>query len=158
MAEEYDTQAIFRLEDAHTSGGMGRRPVAIVRGSGAALFDSEGRTYIDMAAAQGWANLGHGHPAVTQAIQEQAARLVAHTESSYNDQRAGWFAELSDLLGEAFGASEKGALTRIHPCLEIRGQIPGHQTNKSPRLQKGCHLSFSHLTPAHHEDPLISNV
>ena len=116
MGEAFDTTEIFRLEEMHMSGGMGRRPVAIVRGAGARLFDSEGREYIDMAAAQGWANLGHAHPEVTRAIQEQAARLVAHTESSYNDERAGWFADLAGVLRDEIGASEKGALTRIHPC------------------------------------------
>ena len=38
------------LESAHTSGLYNKRPVTIVRGSGALLWDAEGREYIDCAA------------------------------------------------------------------------------------------------------------
>jgi acetylornithine/LysW-gamma-L-lysine aminotransferase len=68
---------IFELESVYNSGGVGRRPVALVRAKGARLWDSEGNEYIDCAAAQGWANVGHCHPTVTAAIQTQAEVLVA---------------------------------------------------------------------------------
>lgn len=96
-------EQIYELESTYTSGAVGRRPVAVVRAAGARLWDSEGREYIDCAAAQGWANVGHSHPAVTRAIQEQAAVLVAHTESSFNDQRALWFSELAAVFARSLG-------------------------------------------------------
>ncbi len=89
---------IYHLESPHSSGAVGRRPVALVRAKGARLWDSEGREYIDCAAAQGWANVGHSHPAVTAAIQAQAEILVASQESSYNDVRARWMEELAQVL------------------------------------------------------------
>lgn len=110
-----DTQHLVDLEDAHASGGTRRRPVAVIRAQGARLWDSDGREYIDCAAGHGWANVGHCHPAVTQAIAEQAGRLIAHTESAYNDQRALWFSELAAVMREQLGTSERGALSRIHP-------------------------------------------
>ena len=69
-------------------------PLVAERGEGARLYDAEGRSYIDCSAAHGWAALGHSHPEVTAAIQEQAARLVMLTESSSNDARARWFEKL----------------------------------------------------------------
>lgn len=111
-----DTERLKQIEDAHSSGGTNRRPVVLVRARGARLWDSEGREYIDCAAGHGWANVGHSHPAVTRAISEQAALLVAHTESSYNDQRALWFDELAEVLSRVPGEADKGALSRIHPC------------------------------------------
>jgi acetylornithine/LysW-gamma-L-lysine aminotransferase len=116
VAKETQTSRLFEFEEAHFSGGIGRRPVAIVRAEGARLWDSDGNEYIDCAAGQGWANVGHSHPDVTRAIQEQAAILVAHTESSFNDQRALWFTELASVLKRTFGQSQRGLLSRIHPC------------------------------------------
>lgn len=104
------------LEDAHSSGGVARRPVTIVRAEGARLWDSDGREYIDLGGAHGWASLGHSHPAVIRAIREQAGILVTHTESSYNDQRALWFEELAAVLRDTLGQTQRGAVSRVHPC------------------------------------------
>jgi acetylornithine/LysW-gamma-L-lysine aminotransferase len=109
------TDRIRSAEDAHSSGAVPRRPVAIVRGEGALLWDSEGREYVDLASAQGWASLGHGHPDVTAAIRSQLSRIVAHTESSYNDVRALWFEEMARVLGERLGRTALGAISRIQP-------------------------------------------
>jgi acetylornithine/LysW-gamma-L-lysine aminotransferase len=89
--------------------------VAIVRAQGASLWDDEGREYLDLGGAHGWAALGHSHPKITRAIQEQAATLVMQTESSYNDQRAAWFQELAAVLGAHFPTAARGDLTRIQP-------------------------------------------
>ena len=95
---------------------MARRDVVAATGAGARLRTVDGQEYIDLAGANGWAVLGHSHPAVTRAIAEQAGRLVMYTENGFNDQRALWFDELARLLAETLGASERGPLSRIHPC------------------------------------------
>jgi acetylornithine/LysW-gamma-L-lysine aminotransferase len=104
------------VEDQYTSGGVTRRPVTIVRGEGARLWDDHGKEYIDCASAHGWANVGHCHPEVVRAIREQAGRLVAMTESGYNEQRAAWYRTLTRLLASHFGTNEHGTLSRIFPC------------------------------------------
>ncbi len=83
-----NTQAIFDIESQHTSGLYSKRPVAIVRGQGARLWDSDGREYIDCVGGQGAANLGHCNPAVAAAIAQQAQTLISCPEMFYNDQRA----------------------------------------------------------------------
>jgi acetylornithine/LysW-gamma-L-lysine aminotransferase len=108
--------ALRALEDAHGSGAVPRRPVVIVRAEGASLWDDEGREYLDLGGAHGWASLGHSHPDVTRAIREQAGTLVMQTESGYNDQRAFWLGELGAVLLEHFGATARGAITRVQPC------------------------------------------
>jgi LysW-gamma-L-lysine/LysW-L-ornithine aminotransferase len=114
--EEPTTKSLMEMEDRHFSGGTTRRPVMMARGAGCSVWDQQGREYLDLSSAQGWANIGHCHPTVTRAIQEQAQSLVAQTESSYNPQRAQWYSELSALLEESYGTSEKGTLSRIHVC------------------------------------------
>ena len=59
-----------------------RLPVAFVRGSGCYLEDSDGRRYLDALTGLAVCGLGHAHPAVTQAISEQAATLT-HTSNLY---------------------------------------------------------------------------
>lgn len=83
-----DTQHIIETESLYTSGVYSKRPIAIVRGAGAHLWDSEGKEYIDCVGGQGSANVGHSNPAVVRALTEQAERLTVATEIFYNDQRA----------------------------------------------------------------------
>jgi acetylornithine/LysW-gamma-L-lysine aminotransferase len=62
--------------------------VALVRGQGTTLWDSDGKEYLDCMSAYGAAILGHAHPAVTEAIVRQAQTLTTCHQSFYNDQRA----------------------------------------------------------------------
>jgi acetylornithine/LysW-gamma-L-lysine aminotransferase len=94
MIEQLTNSAVIELEQAHTSGVHTKRPIALVRGEGATVWDAEGRAYIDCVGGQGAANLGHAHPAVVAAITEQAARLISCTEIFPNDQRAAYQREL----------------------------------------------------------------
>ncbi|MGH9236007.1 MAG: aspartate aminotransferase family protein [Acidimicrobiales bacterium] len=51
-------------------------PVTFVRGQGSYLWDDAGRRYLDLLSGLAVTSLGHGHPAVTQALATQAATLV----------------------------------------------------------------------------------
>ena len=59
-----------------------RLPVAFERGEGAWLWDTNGRQYLDALSGIAVCGLGHAHPGVTTAIQEQAARLL-HNSNIY---------------------------------------------------------------------------
>ncbi|MFW5969058.1 MAG: aspartate aminotransferase family protein [Halofilum sp. (in: g-proteobacteria)] len=57
-----------------------------VGGEGPYLFDADGRRYLDASGGAAVSCLGHGHPAVVEAIREQAARLAyAHTAFFTNE-------------------------------------------------------------------------
>ncbi len=60
-----------------------RQPVVIERGEGTRVWDVNGKEYLDFTA--GWAvnNLGHAHPAITQAIVEQAGALLQTSNQFY---------------------------------------------------------------------------
>jgi len=60
----------------------GRFPVTFVRGRGCRLWDDEGRGYLDLVAGIAVCNVGHCHPKVVGAIQEQASRLI-HVSNLY---------------------------------------------------------------------------
>ncbi len=54
--------------------GVGGSPLFVVRGEGAYLFDADGNRYVDFVLSWGPLILGHAHPTVVEAIQQQAAR------------------------------------------------------------------------------------
>src|SRR6266704_6732444 len=83
-----DTATIMNQEQTYTSGVYGKRELAIVRGSGALLWDAEGREYIDCAAGHGVANIGHARSEIAAALAAQAQRLITCSETVYNDMRA----------------------------------------------------------------------
>jgi taurine--2-oxoglutarate transaminase len=66
----------------------------IVRGEGIWMEDEQGKRYIDASSGLVAVNLGHSHPRVVRAIQEQAERICYAPASWFNDQRA----ELADRL------------------------------------------------------------
>ena len=64
-----------------------RNPVQFVRGAGVRLWDSDGNEYLDFLAGISVLNVGHCHPRVVAAIQEQAARLT-HVSNLYYTEPA----------------------------------------------------------------------
>jgi acetylornithine/N-succinyldiaminopimelate aminotransferase len=80
-----------------------RKPVLFVEGRGMRLFDDEGREYLDFVSGIGAVNLGHAHPAVTEAVWQQMARLV-HVSNLYHvEHRAELAEELSGSCSAAAG-------------------------------------------------------
>src|SRR4051794_5017923 len=81
-------------------------PPVAARGEGIYLFDSDGRRYIDACGGAAVSCLGHGHPEVIAAIEQQAARLAyAHT---------GFFTtEAAEELGAVVADSCPGTLDRV---------------------------------------------
>ncbi|HUR87234.1 MAG TPA: aminotransferase class III-fold pyridoxal phosphate-dependent enzyme, partial [Solirubrobacteraceae bacterium] len=64
------------LEREHLVPAYARMPVEFVRGEGARLWDSDGNEYLDFQTGLAVTSLGHSHPAVVEAIRDQATRLV----------------------------------------------------------------------------------
>ena len=63
----------------------GRAPVEFVRGEGALLWDSEGKEYLDFLAGISVCSVGHCHPAVVEAVREQAGRLMHVSNLFYTE-------------------------------------------------------------------------
>jgi 4-aminobutyrate aminotransferase/(S)-3-amino-2-methylpropionate transaminase len=54
-------------------------PIMIAEGSGAIVTDVDGNSFVDFTGGVGCLNVGHTHPRVVAAVQEQAARFI-HTD------------------------------------------------------------------------------
>lgn len=85
-----------------------RLPVAFTHGEGSVLFDENGHEYLDALAGIAVCGLGHAHPAVTEAICNQAGKLL-HTSNLYGidlqQQLADKLTALSGLDKVFFGNS-----------------------------------------------------
>ncbi|MGH8672286.1 MAG: aspartate aminotransferase family protein, partial [Burkholderiales bacterium] len=76
-----------------------RLPVTFVKGAGVWLWDDKGKRYLDAVAGIAVNTLGHAHPALTQALCEQAAALI-HTSNLYgNDKQEALAERLCTLSG-----------------------------------------------------------
>jgi acetylornithine/N-succinyldiaminopimelate aminotransferase len=69
-----------------------RSPVRPVRGEGAYLFGEGGEKYLDFASGIAVNLLGHGHPHLTKAIQDQAATLI-HVSNLYGSPQGEAYAK-----------------------------------------------------------------
>jgi len=77
-----------------------RLPVAFVRGEGPWLWDADGKKYLDALSGVAVCGLGHAHPGITEALCDQAGKLV-HTSNWYGialqEQLADRLCQLSQL-------------------------------------------------------------
>ncbi len=87
------------MSSQHIMNTYGRLPVTFERGEGCYLFDTTGQAYLDALSGIAVCSLGHAHPAIQQALTEQAGKLV-HTSNLYQIPKQN---ELSDKLCELAG-------------------------------------------------------
>jgi len=77
-----DSQQWMALSEKHVAHTYNRYPIVLVRGKGTRVWDVEGKEYLDFVAGLAVCNLGHCHPRVVRAIQEQAEKLI-HISNFY---------------------------------------------------------------------------
>jgi len=85
---------IIATSDRRLMPTYARAPVAFVRGEGARLWDADGREYLDFFSFLAVTNLGHTPPAVVDAIDAQAHRLLHVSNLQYCEPQA----RLAELL------------------------------------------------------------
>jgi acetylornithine/N-succinyldiaminopimelate aminotransferase len=74
---------VARLTDKYVAQTYARYPIALVRGKGARVWDADGKEYLDFLAGIAVNSLGHCHPAVVRAIQQQSRKLL-HVSNLYH--------------------------------------------------------------------------
>jgi len=92
------SEDLIETENRFMANVYAKRPIVIVRGKGAVVWDNEGKEYIDCMAGYGVCIIGHAHPKVVEAIQRQVERLVTVHGSLYNDVRAEFLQKLAGIM------------------------------------------------------------
>lgn len=89
----------------HVLNTYGRLPIALSHGKGCWLWDTSGKRYLDALGGIAVNTLGHAHPKLVPALQEQVARLI-HSSNYYEiplqEELAAKLCELSGLSGAFF--------------------------------------------------------
>ncbi|PPE65479.1 aspartate aminotransferase family protein [Caldimonas caldifontis] len=89
----------------HVMNTYGRLPVALSHGRGCRVWDTNGREYLDGLGGIAVNTLGHAHPKLVPALQDQIARLI-HTSNYYQvplqEQLAAKLVELSGMTNVFF--------------------------------------------------------
>jgi 4-aminobutyrate aminotransferase len=69
--ERSDLESVAAARDRYVARGVSTPPLVVARAQGAAIWDADGREYLDFAGGIGCVNLGHGHPAILEAVHAQ---------------------------------------------------------------------------------------
>jgi acetylornithine aminotransferase/acetylornithine/N-succinyldiaminopimelate aminotransferase len=113
------TRDVLDTEATHILQTYKRTPIVFSRGRGVHLYDDEGQEYTDLVSGIGVASLGHAHPRLAAAIDEQA-RALLHTSNLYyhplQGQLAARLTELSGLPRSFFCNSGSEA---VEACLKF---------------------------------------
>ena len=84
-----ETRELF---DRYVVGSYGRFEIELVRGEGSYVWDANGKRYLDLGGGIAVCALGHSHPEIGDALNEQARKLV-HVSNLYYNERQGRLAE-----------------------------------------------------------------
>ena len=91
--------------EPHVMKTYGRLPIALSHGRGCWVWDTDGREYLDALGGIAVNTLGHAHPRLVPALQEQIGKLI-HTSNYYHvplqEQLAARLTELSGLTNAFF--------------------------------------------------------
>ena len=103
---------LINFENRLMANVFAKRPVVIIRGKGALVWDINGKEYVDCMGSYGVAILGHSHPKIVEAVCKQAETLISCHASLYNNKRTEFLQKLVSItpkgLNKAF-LSNSGA-------------------------------------------------
>lgn len=77
-----NNEMIIKMGNDYVMNTYARHSFALVRGKGSFVWDADGNKYLDMVAGIAVNNIGHCHPRVVEAIQEQAG-VFLHCSNLY---------------------------------------------------------------------------
>jgi acetylornithine/N-succinyldiaminopimelate aminotransferase len=97
--------ALIEASSPHTMNTYGRVPIALSHGQGVRVWDVNGKQYLDALAGIAVNTLGHNHPKLVPALQDQIGKII-HSSNYYHvpnqEKLAAKLAELSGLTNAFF--------------------------------------------------------
>ena len=92
-----NTKELIEIEDNYFINTFTRQPIVLDHGEGIKVTDIDGNEYVDMFAGIAVNALGHNHPKLVKAIQNQAAKLIHVSSIYYNEPALIYAKKLIDL-------------------------------------------------------------
>ena len=97
------TTETIEIEKALEIPTYDKMPMALVRGEGTAVWDADGTRYLDFYGGHCVSLLGHCHPAVVEAVQQQAEKLLFYSNVAHSPVRATAAERLTTLAPDGLG-------------------------------------------------------
>ena len=94
-----NTQELIKIEDDYFINTFTRQPIVLDHGEGVKVWDIDGNEYLDMFAGIAVNCLGHNHPKLVKAIQDQAEKLIHISSIYYNEPALIYAKRLVDKTG-----------------------------------------------------------
>ncbi len=114
-----NTQDYIRLEQEYGAHNYEPLDVVIERGEGVWVYDVEGKRYLDCLSAYSALNQGHVHPAILQALLEQAKKLTLTSRAFRNDQLPLLYEELAEMTGYSMSLPMNSGAEAVETALKL---------------------------------------
>jgi len=92
LTDTYDAARAYELDRAHVFHSWSAQaeisPMVVTRAEGSHVWDADDKRYLDFSSQLVFTNLGHQHPRIVRAIQDQAATLCTIAPSTVNSARS----------------------------------------------------------------------
>ncbi len=135
LAPERTVSELIALEEQYGAHNYHPLDVVIERASGAWVFDVDGRRYLDFLAAYSAVNQGHCHPAILQALVEQAQKVTLTSRAFRNDQLPLLYRDLHELTGFEMALPMNSGAEAVETALKAARKwgetVKGIPTNQS---------------------------
>ena len=79
---------LIEAASPHVMSTYGRVPIALSHGQGCRVWDVNGKPYLDALGGIAVNTLGHNHPKLVPALQDQIAKII-HSSNYYHAQSGG---------------------------------------------------------------------
>ncbi len=94
-----ETQAAILEAERWSAHNYEPLPVVLSKGEGCFVWDVDGKRYLDMLSAYSALNQGHRHPAILEALHEQAGRITLTSRAFHNDRMGPFLHALCEATG-----------------------------------------------------------
>src|SRR5689334_8777351 len=108
----------IQLENRYGAHNYSPLPVVLGRGKGIYLWDVSGHRYIDMMSAYSAVSLGHCHPRIVRALQQQAEQLTMVSRAFYHDKLGEFLQKICEVSGQDKGLVMNSGAEAVETALK----------------------------------------
>jgi len=129
-----NTKDFISLEEQYGAHNYHPLDVVIERAEGVWVYDVDGKKYLDCLSAYSAVNQGHVHPAILNALLEQAKKVTLTSRAFRNDQLPLLYKELSEMTGYEMSLPMNSGAEAVETALKLARKW-AYQVKGVPRHQ-----------------------
>jgi ornithine--oxo-acid transaminase len=129
-----NTKDYIAIEEQYGAHNYHPLDVVIERAEGVWVYDVDGRKYLDCLSAYSAVNQGHVHPAILNALLEQAKKVTLTSRAFRNDQLPLLYKELSEMTGYEMSLPMNSGAEAVETALKLARKW-AYQVKGVPRHQ-----------------------